>query len=81
MATDENETILPITDANSSKASNDVVPNDPSRLIPQLPNNITEGDLAIAVRVLESVASLNKGKRKQDNNDDELHKKIFGSVF
>jgi NAD(P)-dependent dehydrogenase (short-subunit alcohol dehydrogenase family) len=40
------------------------------RLVAELPNNITESDLACAIRVLHSVASLNTKKRKADAPSD-----------
>ena len=48
--------------------------DDPSHspLVPQLPDNITECELANAIRVLNSVASLNKKKRKADEIDEGL---------
>lgn len=47
---------------------------DPSHspLVPQLPDNITECELENAIRVLNSVASLNKKKRKTDEVDEGL---------
>ncbi|KAI2493113.1 short chain dehydrogenase [Fragilaria crotonensis] len=45
-----------------------------SPLVPQLPDNITEYDLTTAIRVLNSVASLNhkKNKKKRKADDDEV---------
>jgi NAD(P)-dependent dehydrogenase (short-subunit alcohol dehydrogenase family) len=45
---------------------------DPNRPVPQLPN-VTEGDLDVAIRVLNAVASLNKKKRRigEENPKEE----------
>jgi NAD(P)-dependent dehydrogenase (short-subunit alcohol dehydrogenase family) len=55
-----------------SHVPDDSDPSTSPQLVPQLPDNITESDLANAIRVLNSVASLNKKKRKADEADEGL---------
>ena len=67
-------TTTPTNGSTSSILSTHEASGDGTRWVSELPGSITEDDLACAIRVLHSVASLNTKKRKADDIDQGLER-------